>query len=98
MGFEKGKSGNPKGRPKKGDSWAEVYGGYFNIPWTKAAVEKIKHIVKNSKDDAIVLKAISMVWDRLYGRPKESLDARLTGDMEYKINIIDYSSKVKEKR
>jgi hypothetical protein len=39
--FQKGKSGNPRGRPKKGDSLAEAIRAWWDKPRRKEAIQKL---------------------------------------------------------
>ncbi len=78
MTFKPGQSGNPKGRPKKGFSWADVLNrlGEENI---KIGVEDI------TKKEAVARKlwseaakgeqwAINALMDRMDGKPRQVVD------------------------
>lgn len=76
MPFKKGQSGNPKGRPKEGTSWAAVL--------EKIGGEKLKGS-DLTKKEAVARKlwaeaakgqpwAINALMDRLDGKPKQVVD------------------------
>lgn len=51
MPFQRGISGNPGGRPKKGDSFAEFVRGGFKKPDREQALKKIIAIATGQHDD-----------------------------------------------
>ena len=73
--FKPGKSGNPNGRPKKGNSWKDVLSEAMEKEHTIGGEKKtLKQIIgdvlskKATKGD---LKAIEMIMDRLDGKPTQ---------------------------
>lgn len=71
MPFEKGKSGNPNGRPKKGDSFAELWAKHSTYGKDDSA--KFFDVIDTrieSGDPRIIVE----VMNRLYGKPKESIE------------------------
>lgn len=86
--FPKGKSGNPNGRPKKlpklDELLADVLGDEQNdISAAKAILMALRQ--KAIKGDT---KAASLILDRAYGKPKETIDQNITVQ---KPIIIDWS-------
>jgi hypothetical protein len=66
MPFEKGKSGNPGGRPK-------VVGGSGACQYTPRAVETLRGIMENIKaPPAARITAAIAILDRGYGRPHQT--------------------------
>ena len=82
MPFKKGQSGNPKGRPKDGESWAGML--------SKICEEDLTHNGKKiTKKEAICRKliseaakgeqwAINALMDRIDGKPKQVVDQKNT--------------------
>ena len=80
--FKPGKTGNPNGRPKKGNSWKDVLAEAMEKEHTVGGETKsLKRIIgdvlskKALKGD---LKAIEMLMDRLEGRPLQGIVAEVT--------------------
>lgn len=68
--FEKGKSGNPGGRPKLPPEIRELARGA-----SVEAMERAIGFVRDKKaDPKIVLSAIQIVLDRAYGKPSQPID------------------------
>jgi predicted mannosyl-3-phosphoglycerate phosphatase (HAD superfamily) len=77
MPFKQGKSGNPKGRPKKGETLMDLLRDKIEIP--KTIREKLTRKEKITEKlialaEAGDLSAIKYMFDRLDGRPKESIE------------------------
>jgi hypothetical protein len=82
--FKPGQSGNPKGPPKKEETISNILDHYLNqVPEgdKKTRWEQIaEHTYKNAiKGDTAMLKYL---WDRKLGRPKETIDANVDGNIE----------------
>ena len=80
--FEKGKSGNPGGRPKRDP--AEV------AKWVEAAKKNLDVLVDirdNSEKDTDRIRAIEIIEDRAYGKPIQQVDAQvettITNDLDH---------------
>jgi ribosomal protein L17 len=77
MPYKKGQSGNPRGRPKKGETMTDLLREKVEIPKTAAAklTRKEKIIEKLiTLAEAGDLSALKYLFDRLDGRPKESIE------------------------
>jgi hypothetical protein len=72
MPFKKGQSGNPKGRPKKGDTFSDIFEKYMSEE------ELFTFYVKLIKegDKTAIVNAI----DRIFGKPKIKIEH--SGDEE----------------
>lgn len=78
--FPKGKSGNPKGRPRKLPKLEELIDKVFGeekdgITAAEAALMALR--AKAAKGD---MAAIKEALDRCYGKPKQSLDLTTNGE------------------
>jgi ribosomal protein L17 len=95
MPFNKGKSGNPQGRPKKGETLTDLL--REKIETTKTAKDKLtrkeriieKLIVLAEGGD---LSALKYLFDRIDGRPKESIELT-DGAVDAKLREIMNSGK-----
>ena len=77
MPFSKGKSGNPKGRPKKGETLTDLLREKIDIPKTpRDKLSRKERIVEKLilLAEAGDLSAVKYLFDRLDGRPKESIE------------------------
>ncbi|MDR0474926.1 MAG: DUF5681 domain-containing protein [Treponema sp.] len=77
MPFKQGKSGNPKGRPKKGETLTDLLREKIETP--KTPREKLTRKEKITEKlialaEAGDLSAIKYMFDRLDGRPIESIE------------------------
>lgn len=79
--FEKGRSGNPGGRPKKDPEFLARVRGY-----TKEALDFIAKIIADENEDADVrMRAAIWICERAYGKPKQDVD--LSGEISVSLNL-----------
>lgn len=78
MAFVKGKSGNPKGRPKKGNTFKDKF---FKVMSEKQLLIYYSNSIQDG--NATILKD---VMDRIYGRVKEV--HQLEGNEQRPVRII----------
>jgi len=77
MPFEKGKSGNSAGRPKKGETLTDLLREKLEAPkTTKGKITRKERIVEKLivMAESGDLSALKYLIDRCDGRPKESLE------------------------
>jgi hypothetical protein len=101
-GFVKGKSGNPGGRPKNAESFAYWYQAFKNMTvgeleqWTKdnpkdtrtVAADLAYQRVFNAQND---LKEFQEVADRSEGKPKQTTDLNVSGNVTALVEFVDGS-------
>lgn len=84
MPFEKGKSGNPGGRPKE-DNPVKVLAKKYSTE----AIETIHNIMNDVEVAAKVrLQAANTILDRAWGRPQQSVSAEVKGDIVPVLQLI----------
>lgn len=94
--WDPGQSGNPKGRPKSGCSWADVINkvsaemyGKDQITKKEAVVRNILSIALGKKDRKAAIKALQVLSDRTDGKPHETIKMDgIVRDERYK-NLTD---------
>lgn len=87
--FKKGKSGNPKGRPKKENSLTDILRSKMDdkteitikgkkciLPVGEAIAEKLIQKTLNGN-----LKAIELIVNRLEGKPLQAIESKIEGDL-----------------
>ena len=72
MPFEKGKSGNPGGRPKENNEVKELCREH-----TTEAIERLVHWMRDD-DSRVSLNASQALLDRGYGKPAQSIDTTIS--------------------
>lgn len=80
--FLKGKSGNPRGRPKTDEEFKEAI-----TKLVPRAIEVLHEILmKEDAADRDKLKAVELIFDRIYGRPFQSVKL---DEVDTTIHIVD---------
>lgn len=80
--FLKGKSGNPRGRPKTDEEFKEAL-----TKLVPRAIEVLHEILmKEDAADRDKLKAVELIFDRIYGRPFQSVKL---DEVDTTIHIVD---------
>jgi preprotein translocase subunit SecD len=99
MPFQQGKSGNPKGRPRKGQTVTEALRKYMEssrkLPWPgftdktakQALIEQLAKLALQEKD----LGAMKYIFDRLDGSPAQTVRQEIEGK-NMPIIILDQPS------
>jgi len=95
-GWKKGQSGNPKGRPKKGQTMTDLLetelskkglGGNTSFTARQAVVQKLLRLATDEAVEASTrLAAIKYIFDRLDGRPE--VTQKITADDAPQVVII----------
>ncbi len=80
--FVKGKSGNPSGRPKMPE---DIKMALKDLVPT--AVNKLSNIINCTDDERILLEAIKTLLDRVYGKPKQEIDASIDGSVDLNVEF-----------
>ena len=81
--FVKGTSGNPRGRPKSDEEIKEAL--KLLVP---RAVEVLREIIENpGARDQDRIRAIEIVFDRVYGKPFQQVAVDETSDREIRVTI-----------
>lgn len=89
-GFKKGRSGNPKGRPKKGKALTDVLRRVLAEPVTdgKTKAEELADTLwKMAK--AGDLDAVKYIYDRLDGKPTETQEVSGPGGKPLELQVVE---------
>lgn len=88
--IKKGEVRNPKGPPIKADSMRQMFIGYFSSCNKGEKKTRLENIIKTLHDKAMDgdIIAAKYITDQCIGKPKETVDANLTGDVNITINKI----------
>ena len=76
-GFQRGRSGNPGGRPKLPAEMREM----FQVRAPEAFEVLTRHL--QSSDPRIAITAASAILDRAYGKPAQPIDANITSRFDH---------------
>ena len=87
MKFEKGKSGNPGGRPKESQELKAIF-----LAACPGAIEKLIALL-DSADPDLRLKAIKEVLDRSLGKAAQAITGEGGGPVQVVVNVITSTDK-----
>ena len=77
--FKPGVSGNPNGRPKKGTALTDVLKDKVNA---ESLAEKLIEMCNNND-----IQALKYVYDRIDGKPRESIDLDHSGGVDMNMTV-----------
>jgi len=91
MAYKPGECGNPKGRPKKADAMTDILKGELGtlslvddkgkaVPAKQAIARKLIDLAMNGDTPAL-----KYIYDRIDGKPRESIDLDHSGELRYTI-------------
>jgi hypothetical protein len=84
MPFQKGRSGNPGGRPKKTEQLVEIE--QLARQYAPQAMEALVKIAMSGKTDSARVAASIAILDRAFGRPRQTLEAKNASNVQYFIS------------
>ena len=77
MGYKKGQSGNPGGRPK-----SEVQVRELAQKYGPKAIEILARLMTEAEKDGDRVKAASAILDRAYGKPHQATSTEIKGELK----------------
>lgn len=95
MAFVKGQSGNPGGRPKKGETLTDILRGYLNEPDPNSPPYTRKQMLAQALYSRAIegdVMAIKYTYDRIDGKPVETVNSKQDGTVVLTFRSVDGSA------
>ena len=86
--FPKGVSGNPTGYTKDKRQFMQMCRDLIEEEGPESAMEQIKRLALESKDDRLRLEAWKVILDRAFGKPSQDVNHNGSIPIDLVINLI----------
>ncbi len=89
--WQPGQSGNPAGRPPRGDTLTDALRDLLGPTHRRKLAKRLLDLA-HSDDESVALAALKYIYDRVDGRPAETVHQEVTGKDGGPVEHIDYSA------